>query len=1050
MSAESFREHFLDELRKTADEARVYKTSTPWPIGPINNRGNPNTISALPLAEALSIALEPVLYYDDTIKAFFTPTSMPISPEPFDRFICLSSENGYLADYLYQWNGTAYIESLPDYGRIYWVEAESAHYFYTGAEWRLFEASAGNTDHRALTNLNSTGYWHLTATEYSVFQGLPDLIAGKETAGVAAGLIAAHEDQWDHDTFLTSMPAHNHDHATLNNVNSSAYYHLTQAIYNDLTDGGDSTLHYHSADRNRANHTGTQAISTITGLDVALSNKEDRFSNKTGEMLVLNGTGALDTADAWVRFGNGTYDWLIKYVGSTSGDDGNEFRIESTHSGKYIQFDHDGNFELFNGVAEPVHTIWHSGNLTPYTHPTFAALNPSLSGANVLASFTTNTNGHVTGITTRTLTLANLGYTGALNANYYVHPTTDGYLHVPATGSVNNGKFLMAGATAGSLQWRALSASDIPAHLLTTHSDWSSFFNQALRTTDSPTFAGATINGTMLQRSNNGDTPFYVTRSGPDLKESIGIWVDDTYGHIYRKNDEYTSRLRFTVHNTDTEASDGSRANSAYWEMLSSLNDYHFRVTRNGNTYQYYHTGDFDINNYCLLSDSRLTDAREITNGQTDWNLITANRANTMNTNSPDVSLNYMGINITHATNSNYRFQFAARNDDYAMRTMNAGTWCGWRNLYHTGNFNPGDYSLTTHNHDTRYARLNLYIAETIEQDRDVLASGIYAYNAASSTSNKPSGLNYGSAITWGRGANGSGQLLVGWTSGDQNWIGFRSLRDTTNNWWDWKRIYHTGYKPTPSDIGAATTSHAATHLRGGSDPLDVDQWLITQSDVYFSGADSGNNDDNKYYVNGAWIYPTISISRKRLIEYPNLFLLYPGATSGFENYLNVNVESSYTGIDSYKPLSISSSNGISLNGGASNYIDLYTKTRFNNFTYFTWSANFNAAAFFSSRVIKQPYTYTSSPPTTLPNSYPAIYFGSGSLDGNNHIIDTTGAQNGQEIVVADLLSPGTPAGLTVEGYVVPKQRCLMFRYSSSISKWMPIVSASPSGDYEY
>lgn len=32
----------------------------------------------------------------------------------------------------------------------------------------------------------------------------------------------------------------------------------------DLTDGGDTTLHYHSADRDRANHTGTQTASTIS------------------------------------------------------------------------------------------------------------------------------------------------------------------------------------------------------------------------------------------------------------------------------------------------------------------------------------------------------------------------------------------------------------------------------------------------------------------------------------------------------------------------------------------------------------------------------------------------------------------------------------------------------------------------------------------------------------------------------------------------------------------------------------------------------------------
>lgn len=41
----------------------------------------------------------------------------------------------------------------------------------------------------------------------------------------------------------------------------------------------------------------------------------------------------------------------------------------------------------------------------------------------------------------------------AANANNYVHPTNDGNKHVPATGTTNNGKFLMAGSTAGSLSW---------------------------------------------------------------------------------------------------------------------------------------------------------------------------------------------------------------------------------------------------------------------------------------------------------------------------------------------------------------------------------------------------------------------------------------------------------------------------------------------------------------------------------------------------------------------------------------------------------------------
>lgn len=46
--------------------------------------------------------------------------------------------------------------------------------------------------------------------------------------------------------------------------------------------------------------------------------------------------------------------------------------------------------------------------------------------------------------------------------NNYSHPTGDGNLHVPATGTTNNGKFLKAGNTAGSISWASLTANDIP------------------------------------------------------------------------------------------------------------------------------------------------------------------------------------------------------------------------------------------------------------------------------------------------------------------------------------------------------------------------------------------------------------------------------------------------------------------------------------------------------------------------------------------------------------------------------------------------------------
>lgn len=51
----------------------------------------------------------------------------------------------------------------------------------------------------------------------------------------------------------------------------------------------------------------------------------------------------------------------------------------------------------------------------------------------------------------------------AAGANNYVHPTGDGNLHVPATGTTNAGKVLKAGATPGSMSWGDLTATDVGA-----------------------------------------------------------------------------------------------------------------------------------------------------------------------------------------------------------------------------------------------------------------------------------------------------------------------------------------------------------------------------------------------------------------------------------------------------------------------------------------------------------------------------------------------------------------------------------------------------------
>ena len=75
--------------------------------------------------------------------------------------------------------------------------------------------------------------------------------------------------------------------------------------------------------------------------------------------------------------------------------------------------------------------------------------------------------GIATGATANTGTVTSIATSGAITGGTITstgtisHSTADGYLHVPATGTTNNGKVLTAGATAGSLSWVAMPSAPV-------------------------------------------------------------------------------------------------------------------------------------------------------------------------------------------------------------------------------------------------------------------------------------------------------------------------------------------------------------------------------------------------------------------------------------------------------------------------------------------------------------------------------------------------------------------------------------------------------------
>jgi len=94
------------------------------------------------------------------------------------------------------------------------------------------------------------------------------ILAGKIVIQKNASSFSAIESAFV-KVFVPEDTLDHNDLASLQGGTSGEYYHLTSAQYTDLTDSSDCTIHYHSADRDRANHIGTQLASTISDFDEA-------------------------------------------------------------------------------------------------------------------------------------------------------------------------------------------------------------------------------------------------------------------------------------------------------------------------------------------------------------------------------------------------------------------------------------------------------------------------------------------------------------------------------------------------------------------------------------------------------------------------------------------------------------------------------------------------------------------------------------------------------------------------------------------------------------
>jgi len=107
----------------------------------------------------------------------------------------------------------------------------------------------------------------------------------------------------------------------LNGIEASAdVNNISDVNATDLTDAGDSSLHYHSADRARSAHTGTQTASTISDFDTEVANNSAVTANTNKETNVTTNISIDHNAsNVDINSSDGTNGTINEASGSTAG-----------------------------------------------------------------------------------------------------------------------------------------------------------------------------------------------------------------------------------------------------------------------------------------------------------------------------------------------------------------------------------------------------------------------------------------------------------------------------------------------------------------------------------------------------------------------------------------------------------------------------------------------------------------------------------------------------------------------------------------------------------
>lgn len=130
-----------------------------------------------------------------------------------------------------------------------------------------------------------------------------------------------------------------------------------------------------------------------------------------------------------------------------------------------------------------------------------------------------------------------------------------------------------------------------------------------------------------------------------------------------------------------------------------------------------------------------------------------------------------------------------------------------------------------SHSHNYINSRGNL----NPQTGRTQNLGNVYSYNTVSGTSNGAP-TTYTSVIGFGRGAAGTVEIAGGWTGGMGLW--YRALRDTTDNWYGWVKVWDTK-NFDPNSKANSNHNHDSVYVKQSTmldymKKSEVGDWIIS------------------------------------------------------------------------------------------------------------------------------------------------------------------------------------------------------------------------------